>query len=54
MKNVYMPCAYYNGKIIYKSSNGYRIKNTYTIYPSIDNAKSAIGRVYDGRKAYEF
>lgn len=50
MKKTYTPCAYYNGKIIYKTDNGYRVKNSYVIYPTITAAKKAVG----GRRVYEF
>ena len=43
------PVAYHNGKIIYKSTNGYRIGNKSTVYPSSAAAARAIdrGRSYD-------
>lgn len=43
------PVAYHNGKIIYKSANGYRIGGKSIIYPTSTAAEKAIdrGRYYD-------
>lgn len=43
------PVAYHNGKVIYKSANGYRVGNKPTIYPS----SAAAARAIDGRRNYD-
>lgn len=43
------PVAYHNGKVIYKSANGYRIGNKPTIYPS----SAAAARAIDRSKSYD-